>query len=207
MKKVLSTIMAILIATGLSACGCGNRNGTDNNTGAGAGANKENSTGTETGNNGNMNNGGNKENGTTNNSTNNGTNGGTTNGTNGTNNGTTNGNGSTATKKSYKDGTYTGKGEKWEYGSEESVVTIKNGKITNIELRRLDNNGKEIDYTQWTGKEVNGTTYPNLNQYRKDLAKTMMNNQSAKADVITGATVSCENWITATQRALDQAMK
>ena len=194
MKKVLSIVMAILIATGLSACGCGNSNGTDNNTGAGAGADKENSAGTETGNNGNMNNGGNKENGTTNN---------------GTNNGTTNGNnnGSTATTKSYKDGTYTGKGEKWEYGSEESVVTIKNGKITNIELRRLDKDGKEIDYTQWTGKEVNGTTYPNLNQFRKDIAKTMIDRQSASADVITGATVSCENWIIATQRALEKAEK
>lgn len=192
--------MAILIATGLSACGCGTGNGTDNNTGAGAGADKENSAGTETGNNGDMNNNGNNNNGAANNGTNNGTNGGTTNGTN-------NGNGTTTTTKSYKDGTYTGKGEKWEYGSEESVVTIKNGKITNIELRRLDNDGKEIDYSQWTGKEVNGTTYPNLNQYRKDLAKTMIDRQMADADVISGATVSCQNWIIATQRALEKAEK
>ncbi len=193
MKKVLSTIMALLIATGLSACGCGN--GTDNNTGAGAGADKENTAGTETGNGANT---GNNEN------TGNGTNTGNNNGA--TNNGANTGNG-TATTKTYKDGTYTGKGEDWEHGSEEAVVTIKGGKITNIELRRLDKEGKEIDYANWTGKEVNGTTYPNLNQYRKDVAKTMIDRQSADADVITGATVSCENWIIATQRALEKATK
>ncbi|MGM9973287.1 MAG: hypothetical protein ACI33K_04500, partial [Clostridiaceae bacterium] len=156
MKKVLSTIMALLIATGLTACGCGN--GRDNNTGAGAGADKENTAGTETGNGANNGNGGNM-----------GNNGAT-------NNGSNTGNG-TATTKTYKDGTYTGKGEPWEYGSEEAVVTVKGGKITNIELRRLDKEGKEIDYANWTGKEVNGTTYPNLNQYRKDVAKTMIDRQ------------------------------
>lgn len=190
MKKVLSTVMALLIATGLSACGCGN--GTDNNTGAGAGTDKENTAGTETGNGAITGNDNNAGNGATNNNTNNGTN---------------NGNGTANTARTYKDGTYTGTGEKWEHGSEEAVVTIKGGKITNIDLRRLDKEGKEVDYANWTGQEVNGTTYPNLNQYRKDIAQTMIDRQSADADVITGATVSCQNWIIATQRALEKATK
>ena len=78
---------------------------------------------------------------------------------------------------------------------------------TGKEYPETDSEGKEIDYANWTGKEVNGTTYPNLNQYRKDVAKTMIDRQSADADVITGATVSCQNWIIATQRALEKATK
>ncbi len=141
------------------------------------------------------------------------TNQGNTNGTGTTGNGTTNGttgngtsNGNNTTGK-YKDGTYTGKGDTWEHGSEEAIVEIKGGKISSINLRRLDKEGKEVDYEAWQGQEVNGKTYPNLKKYRMDMANMMIEKQSANVDTISGATVSTLNWKIATERALEQAMK
>lgn len=105
----------------------------------------------------------------------------------------------------WKDGTYTGEGDPWEYGSEDSTVTVKDGRMTDITLKRYDKEGKEVDYEMWTGAEVDGKTYPNLKQYREDMAKKMMDAQSTEVDSIAGATVSCDNWKLATKRALDKA--
>lgn len=71
----------------------------------------------------------------------------------------------------YKDGTYTGKGDPWQYGSEEAIVEIKDSKITSIILKRLDKEGKEVNYEDWRGQEVGGKVYPNLKQYRMDMSK------------------------------------
>ncbi|GAA0724763.1 FMN-binding protein [Clostridium malenominatum] len=111
----------------------------------------------------------------------------------------------TAGGKVYKDGTYTVKGEPWQFGQEEAVVIIKNDKITDINLKRLDKEGKELNYDDWTGQEKNGKIYPNLKQYRLDMAKKMIDKQSYDVDTISGATVSSKNWKLAVQKALDQA--
>lgn len=105
----------------------------------------------------------------------------------------------------YRDGTYTGTGDRWEKGYENATITIKDGKITNITLRRLQPDGKEVDYNQWTGKTINGKTYPNLKDYRVEMAKRMIDKQSPDVDTISGATTTTNNWKVAVRRALDQA--
>lgn len=105
----------------------------------------------------------------------------------------------------YKDGVYKGVGDPWEYGSEDSNVVIKDGKITDITLRRLDAEGNEVNYEEWAGQEKDGKTYPNLKQYRVDLAKEMVETQTYEVDSISGATVSSDNWKMAVKRALEKA--
>lgn len=106
----------------------------------------------------------------------------------------------------YKDGTYEGIGDKWKYGQESSVVIIEGGKIKSIVLKRLDTNGKEVNYDEWTGaKDASGNTRPNLKQFRGDMANKMLAKQSTDVDTIATATVSTANWKVATQRALDSA--
>lgn len=54
------------------------------------------------------------------------------------------------TTRSLRNGTYTGQGNKTASGNEIATVTISGGKITNITLRRVDANGKEIPITNTT---------------------------------------------------------
>ncbi len=105
----------------------------------------------------------------------------------------------------WKDGSYTGEGDPWDYGSEDSTVVVKDGRMTEITLRRYDSEGAEVDYALWTGQEVDGKTYPDLKQYREDMANKMIDAQSTEVDSIAGATISCDNWKVATKRALDKA--
>jgi len=107
----------------------------------------------------------------------------------------------------YKDGTFVGIGDKWQHGSEDATVVTNEGKIRSINLRRLDTEGKEVDYDDWTGKEVNGELHPNLRKFRTDLADAMVDKQSYEVDAISGATVSSENWKLAVKRALEKAKK
>lgn len=107
----------------------------------------------------------------------------------------------------YKDGTYTAEGDPWQYGKEDATVVVNDGKMSQINLRRLDTSGKEVNYEQWTGKEVNGTKYPNLKQFRVDMANRMITSQSPEVETISGATVSCANWKLAVRRALEKATK
>lgn len=111
---------------------------------------------------------------------------------------------------SYKDGIYTSRGEPWKYGYEDATVIISGNKITNVILRRFDTLGKEVNYDQWTGQEMNevrGERKTNLKQARKEIAKRMVNQQTFEVDTISGATISSINWKLATKRALDQAAK
>ncbi|MEG6614754.1 FMN-binding protein [Pseudoclostridium thermosuccinogenes] len=107
--------------------------------------------------------------------------------------------------ETYKDGTYEGKGDAWEHGSEDATVEIANGRITSIVLRRLDDKGNEVDYEKWTGQEVDGRVYPNLKEYRVEMANRMIEKQTYDVDTISGATVSTKNWKVAVQRALEKA--
>lgn len=105
----------------------------------------------------------------------------------------------------YKDGTYTTKGDPWQFGQEQAIVSIKNDKISDIVLKRLNKDGTEVNYDDWAGQTVNDNVYPNLKQYRIDMAKRMIEKQSYEVDTISGATVSTKNWTIAVQRALNQA--
>jgi uncharacterized protein with FMN-binding domain len=118
---------------------------------------------------------------------------------------------STATKTpsesatKYKDGNYDEKGDPWAQGQEEAILIIKDGKISNVTLMRLDKTGKEIDYSNFDGKVHNGKLYPNLKEFKETLAKKIIEIQSAQIDTISGATVTTANWKVATQRALEKA--
>lgn len=105
----------------------------------------------------------------------------------------------------WRDGTYEGKGDKWQYGDESATVIVSGGKITQITLKRLTTEGTEVNYDEWTGAEVGGQKRPNLKQFREDLAKAMIAKQSTEVDDIAGATVSSKNWKLAVERALEQA--
>lgn len=111
----------------------------------------------------------------------------------------------TATK--YKDGNYDEKGDPWAQGQEEAILIIKDGKIINVTLMRLDKAGKEIDYTKFDGKEHDGKLYPNLKEFKETLAKKIIEIQSSQIDTIAGATVTTGNWKVAVQKAIEKASK
>lgn len=102
----------------------------------------------------------------------------------------------------YKDGTYTAAGDKWDFGSEDSTVVIKDGKIASIELRRIDTNGNEVDYKAY--HEAGG---PDLSKAREELSKAMLTKQTFEVEAMSGASISSGNWKTAVERALEKATK
>lgn len=101
----------------------------------------------------------------------------------------------------YKDGTYYGEGEHREHGYEAAEVTIKDGKITNIVLKRMTADGEEVNYDEWTGENDR----PNLKQFREDMAQEMIEKQTYEVDAIATATQTSEGWKEAVKNALDQA--
>ncbi|MCR4434633.1 MAG: FMN-binding protein [Clostridiales bacterium] len=115
--------------------------------------------------------------------------------------------GTTAGTVSYKDGTYTGAADPWQYGSEDATVTILDGKIKSISLRRLDTSGKEVNYDEYAGQTKDGKTYPNLKKFRQDMADRMVAKQTYEVDTISGATTSTTNWKLAVKRALEKAKR
>lgn len=104
----------------------------------------------------------------------------------------------------YKDGVYDIQHKSTKPGYEEAVVTIKNGKIDSIDLKRLDDNKVEVNYNDWDGTKGGR---PNLKQARIDLATAMINKQSPNVDAISGATQSSNGWIAAVTDALAQAQQ
>lgn len=136
------------------------------------------------------------------------------------------------TTKIYKDGTFTGSGNKTANGNEVAAVTIKGGRITNITLRRIDRNGKEIPITNMTGTTpgttrtttgttpgtagtTSGTTVSptttagTVNYYdiRNTLMNSMMKAQSYNVNITvpSAAAPVIANWKLAARRALDKA--
>jgi len=101
----------------------------------------------------------------------------------------------------YKDGTYYGEGEHREHGYEAAEVTIEDGKIVNIVLKRMTAEGEEVNYDEWTGEN----NRPNLKQIREDLAQEMIDKQTYEVDAIATATQSCKGWKEAVKNALEDA--
>lgn len=101
----------------------------------------------------------------------------------------------------YKDGTYYGEGEHWEHGYEAAEVTIEDGKITKIVLKRMTTDGQEVNYDEWIGEDGR----PNLKQFREDMAQEMIKKQTYDVDVIATATKTSEGWKEAVKNALEQA--
>ena len=103
----------------------------------------------------------------------------------------------------YKDGTYDAKTENKKTGYDQAIVTIKDGKIQNIELKRLDAKSQEVNYDFFDGTK----DAPNLKKYRQDLSKAMIEKQSANVDAISGATLSTTGWKESVADALAKASK
>lgn len=101
----------------------------------------------------------------------------------------------------YNDGTYIGQSEKREFGYEEAEVTIKDGKIEDIVLKRMTPDGEEVDYNEWTGEDDK----PNLKQFKEDVSKNMLEKQSYDVDTVATATETVNGWKEAVKNALEQA--
>lgn len=104
---------------------------------------------------------------------------------------------------SYTDGTYIEEGEKSEFGNEEVKIVIKDGKIGEVTLMRIDENGNEVDYKEWDGNSEDGK--PDLKNAREEIAKEIIETQSSDVDIVSGATKSSENWIKLVNEALEKA--
>lgn len=100
----------------------------------------------------------------------------------------------------YFDGTFFGASDLGERGRSVAFVTIENDEIVEVVLHdtQLDDDGgedfKEEDYG-----------YDEYHEAREELAEEFVAANSADVDAFTGATSSSENWMTAVERALENA--
>ena len=108
----------------------------------------------------------------------------------------------TPSKTPYKDGTFIGKSPITKDGQEEATVTIKDGKISVITLKVLDTSGKEINYSMYTGQNINNKYYPNINSYRMSFAKSIIENQNTNIPEIKEIPEISQNWKIAVENAL-----
>jgi uncharacterized protein with FMN-binding domain len=85
----------------------------------------------------------------------------------------------------YKDGTYTGSGSN-RIGTVEVAVTIKNDKITDVQITNCD--------THYSQSRIDG------------LPQQVIERQSADVDIVSGATKSTQDFANAVDEALQQAL-
>ncbi|WP_461240578.1 FMN-binding protein [Paucilactobacillus sp. N302-9] len=97
----------------------------------------------------------------------------------------------TTSSTTYKDGTYTGKATTTKWGDVQVQTTIKNGKITAVNVLEYPNdNGHD--------KEINSQALP---VYKAEAIKA----QSAKIDSVSGASETYKGFTGSLQDALTQA--
>lgn len=89
------------------------------------------------------------------------------------------------------DGTYQGPSTSTRWGPVQVQITVSGGKVTDVQA---------IDYPTENGRDqqINSYAIPRL-------AKEALAAQSAKIDMVSGATVTSRGYITSLQSALDQA--
>ena len=109
----------------------------------------------------------------------------------------------------YRDGTYTGESDKDNNGMERATVTIQNGQITNIDLKRFDAAGNEIgDENVNHGNPGGGGVTANMGQTKGDIANAMLQAQTHEITTsTTGDNEVVKGWKTAAGRALEQARR
>ncbi|OMH37006.1 FMN-binding protein [Tersicoccus sp. Bi-70] len=105
--------------------------------------------------------------------------------------GTSGSSSSSGTSSSTASGTYTGDAVDTRWGPVQVQITVKDGKVTAAEA---------VVYPQENGRdqEINAVAIPALNQ-------EVVTAQSANIDMISGATVTSDGYISSLQSALDQA--
>jgi len=121
-----------------------------------------------------------------------GTSGSTSSGTTSSGSTSSSGTGSAATSTSgLTDGTYTGASTTTRYGPVQVQVTVTSGQIADVQVINYPNsNGRD--------KQINQSAIPRL------VSETVQA-QSAKIDMVSGATYTSHGYITSLQSAIDQA--
>ncbi|MDT6980582.1 FMN-binding protein [Levilactobacillus zymae] len=97
----------------------------------------------------------------------------------------------TATSGTYKNGTYTGKATSTQWGDVQVQAVIKNGKITTINVLEYPNDNQH-------DKQINSQVLPT---YKAEALKK----QSAKIQLVSGASETYKGFTGSLQNALDQA--
>jgi uncharacterized protein with FMN-binding domain len=98
---------------------------------------------------------------------------------------------STSTQAGYKDGTYTGPKVDVYYGIVEVQVNVQNGKISNVNFLQYPNDRR-------TSVRINNVAMPYLQQ-------EALQAQSAKVNIISGATLTSEGFMMSLDAALKSA--
>ncbi|HEX2926671.1 MAG TPA: FMN-binding protein [Ruminiclostridium sp.] len=96
-------------------------------------------------------------------------------------------NGNTSSAKKYKDGTYEGSGTGFRGGITTVSVTVKNSRITNVEVVSNQDTGRFFD-------RASGTVIDEI-----------LNTQSTQVDAVSGATYSSSGIMSAVEDALSRA--
>ena len=134
----------------------------------------------------------------------------------------------------FRDGVYLGTGNRSSSGNQAAIVTVKDGKITDVVLKSLDADGKEIQHGRpveggvgagttpgvatkgstgggigASGASGGGSSAVTLDQIRRDLASTMVQKQHYNVKVNGANMVSStvDNWILAARRAMESAKR
>ena len=95
-----------------------------------------------------------------------------------------------ATSSGYANGTFTGSAVQEPWGSFQVQAVISGGKITNVVLVQSPSDGHS--------RQINSRAVPTLTQ-------SAIAAQSAKIDMVSGATWTSQSYLTSLQAALDQA--
>jgi uncharacterized protein with FMN-binding domain len=109
----------------------------------------------------------------------------------------------------YRDGTYTGEGDRRQDGNEGATVVIRNGQIVDIQLRRVDAQGREIKDENVNARNPQGGGFTaNMGQTKQDIRNAMIQAQTNEITTsTTGDNDVVRNWKRAVGRALDQARR
>lgn len=99
------------------------------------------------------------------------------------------------TEGDYFDGTFQGSSEEpSDYGFGIALVTFEDDNITEVELKEVDEEGEERDYSN--------EKYEDAVEANEIMAERFEENNSADVDTYTGATISSEKYIEAVEDAL-----
>jgi uncharacterized protein with FMN-binding domain len=90
-----------------------------------------------------------------------------------------------------KDGTYTGESENTQYGPVQVRATVSGGKLTDIAVLQVPDNGRYED-------QIVSVALPTLRS-------EALSKQSANIDIVSGATFTSQGYSQSLQSALDQA--
>lgn len=99
----------------------------------------------------------------------------------------------------YYDGTFQGESERTDYGYAVALVTIKDDKISNVELKEYDANGNQKDFSQYQWEAAV--------EANEEMAERFVEANSPDVDLYTNATQSSIRYKEAVTNALRHARK